>query len=280
MPQRAALDELLAAAAGYFGCARENLLAAAGSQELLQRLPTLLPSGRVAVRMPTYAEHAHRWAAAGHYVVALEDLSTLPPDCRYLVVTNPNNPTGEVVHPEVLLALADELAARDGLLLVDEAFADLMPSIGVAAFSGRPGLAVLRSFGKFFGLAGLRLGFLAGPRDLIYRMADALGPWPLSGPAIEIGRRAYLDVEWIAVQRQRLAGGMARLRPMLADAGTIVGGTDLFSLLRTPAAPALFDRLAAAGILVRRFDDRPDWLRFGLPGTDDEFARLQTALAG
>jgi cobalamin biosynthetic protein CobC len=234
----------------------------------------------VAIPTPTYGEHARNWAASGWAVESIDGLADVADRHAIVVLANPNNPDGRRIAPEALLALADRLAARRGLLVVDEAFADLTPRLSLAAAAGRPGLVILRSFGKFFGLGGLRLGFALGPAALIVDLADALGPWAVSGPALQIGAAALTDAAWIAATGQRLARAAARLDSLLTAAGlSIVGGTDLFRLATHPDAPALFERLGRNGILVRDFPERSTWLRFGIPA-DRDFDRLAQALPG
>ncbi len=269
----------LVAAARYFGLDRQSdICLGPGSQALLQLLPELLPTGAVRVLGPTYSEHAYRWGRAGHLVHEAANLAGLPPECRYIVLVNPNNPTGAVHEPKDLLALAALLAARDGYLIVDEAFCDVMPARSLAAHAGEPGLLVLRSFGKFFGLAGLRLGFLLGPAEIIAKARLRMGPWPVNGPALAVAAQAYGDGAWIAAHRRVLAGQAAKLQTLLAGHGEIVGGTDLFVLLHSERAGDILARLAAVHIHVRDFADHQTWLRFGLPGDDAAWSRLQDAL--
>ena len=269
------------AAARYYRAGDPALVVAApGSQALIQWMPRLRAPSQVAVVGPTYCEHARAWAGAGHSVTTIVDVDMAGPGVDVLVVTNPNNPDGRVCPPRRLMEVADWLSGRGGLLLVDEAFADLDPAKSVAAYAGTPGLVVLRSFGKFFGLAGLRLGFGLAAPALIDSLRDALGPWAVSGPAAQIAERALRDTEWIAATRVRLTKGAARLDALLRNAGlTVVGGTGLFRLVAGVTAPDLFAHLARRGILVRHFPDRPDWLRFGQPGDDGGYARLAEALA-
>lgn len=281
LPGRAEEEALRAAAAACYGAPSADLVAAAsGSQALIQLLPRLLPAGRVAVMEPTYAEHARCWALAGHEVRGVEGKGILIPDAPdVLVVVNPNNPDGRLLPPERLLELAQAQAARGGWLVVDEAFADMEPEQSVARFAGRPGLVVLRSFGKFFGLAGLRLGIALAPAGLAASLRDAVGPWAVSGPGLSIATAAFGDGDWIAGTRGMLDDAMARLRRLLSGAGlTVVGGTALFCLVEDRRAPGLYRALGEAGILVRRFERRPDWLRFGLPGPEEAWQRLSVAL--
>jgi cobalamin biosynthetic protein CobC len=199
-------------------------------------------------------------------------------DC--VIVTNPNNPDGRQVEPARLLDLGAKLAARGGLLIVDEAFADVTPGLSVAAQAGTPGLCVLRSFGKFFGLAGLRLGFALATGEMVRRLEEHLGPWAVAGPALEIGADAMEDADWITETRIRLANAARDLDALLEGHRlAVVGGTDLFRLARTSHAAALFEHLGRQGILVRSFDAKPDWLRFGLPPDAAAWQRLRAALA-
>jgi len=280
LPRRLEEQTLLSAAASSFGLVRlDDICLGPGSQALLQLLPTLLPEGAAAVLAPTYNEHAHRWARAGHRVEEISVLAELPAQCRYLVAVNPNNPTGEVQDRTALSALAEKMAARDGYLIVDEAFCDLLPDASLGREAGRPGLLVLRSFGKFFGLAGLRLGFLLGPAAFIAMARERIGPWPVNGPALAIAAQAYGDAAWIAAHRQALAQQAAKLRQVLARHGRIIGGTDLFVLLQADNSAALHAGLAAARIHVRDFAEQGAWLRFGLPGEETAWKRFEAALA-
>jgi cobalamin biosynthetic protein CobC len=272
------VDRLAAIAAAAYGApSAAHVVAAPGVQILLPLVAGLASHGRAAVLGPTYAEHARVAALAGHSVKDISDIRDLA-RADLAIVVNPNNPDGRLVAKDVLLAMADALAP--GLLVVDEAFMDVGPmGASLAAEVSRRNLVVLRSFGKFFGLAGLRLGFALAAPEIAARLRAALGPWAVSGPALAIGALALADAAWIAATRVRLAEAARRLDALLMDAGLeIAGGTTLFRLVRTPAAAALFDRLGQAGIFVRRFAEQPDWLRFGLPGSEAEWERLAAAL--
>jgi cobalamin biosynthetic protein CobC len=181
-----------------------------------------------------------------------------------------------------LLGLAEEKRRRGGLLVVDEAFVEVgPPGLSVAAEVGRGSLVVLRSFGKFYGLAGLRLGFALGAPPLAARLRAALGPWPVSGPALAAGEAALADAAWTKAMRETLARDAARLDRLLTDAGLeVTGGTSLFRLVHAPDAGALADHLGRAGIVVRRFVEAPAALRFGLPADDAAWQRLAAALEG
>src|SRR5215472_10623707 len=253
---------------------------APGTQILLPLVAALVDPARAAVVAPTYREHARAAALAGHRVAEIADLAAAR-EATLVIVTNPNNPDGRLFNKNELIALAKRLATRGGLLVVDEAFMDVgPPDASVAGEVGKNAIVVLRSSGKFFGLAGIRLGFALAPPQLAGRLSAKLGPWAVSGPALAIGTTALADRAWIDEARNRLIAAADRLKAILLSAGLeIVGGTALFQLARTPAAYDLFHHLGRAGILVRSFPEHPSWLRFGLPGTEADWARLQMAMA-
>ncbi|MBF0293815.1 MAG: threonine-phosphate decarboxylase [Magnetococcales bacterium] len=272
-------DGLEEAAAACYGTTR--LLPLAGSQAAIQLLPRLRPAGRVAVLHPTYAEHAHAWRMAGHRVERVTpaglDAASEPHDA--VVVVNPNNPTGACLSNDRLLAWHARLQENGGWLVVDEAFMDATPEASLSPLVGLPGLIVLRSLGKFFGLAGARVGFLLADAPLLEMARERLGPWSVSGPARHVARLALADRPWQEETRRRLHEASSRLATLLdAHHLTPAGGTALFQWVPGPEAACRWERLAEQGILTRRFDDPPG-LRFGLPGAPGEWERLALALA-
>lgn len=282
LPQPDALDRLLAAAAEVYGAPSPAcVVAAPGTQILLPLVAALKSAGRAAVLGPTYAEHAQAAALCGHRIAEAQSMRALA-DADLAILVNPNNPDGRIAATADLLALADALQSRTGILVVDEAFMDVgPPAASLASKVERDGIVVLRSFGKFFGLAGLRLGFAIAAPDIAARLRASLGPWAVSGPAITIGATALADRSWIEATRRKLAQAAQRLDMLLADAGLdVVGGTSLFRLAQTPAAATQYEALGRAGILVRRFAEHPTWLRFGLPGDEPAWERLEKALTG
>lgn len=267
-----------AAAAAYGAPSTAHVAAAPGSQALIQMLPRLREVGRVSILGPTYAEHAHAWTAAGHAIRTVNRVEDLE-DAAVGVIVNPNNPDGRLFTPDELLALSGRFAARGGWLVVDEAFADVVPEASVAGAADRPGLVVLRSFGKFYGLAGVRLGIAIAEESLAAAVRAAFGPWAVPGPTLAVATAALRDTTWSAAMRARLAGAAGGLDRLLGDLGlTVVGGTALFRLARHDRAPELFSALGRAGVLVRRFEEQPDWLRFGLPPDAAAQERLSRAL--
>jgi cobalamin biosynthetic protein CobC len=272
-------DGLEAAAAHYYGS--DSLLPVAGSQAAIQALPLLRPAGRVGVLATSYAEHAHAWQHHGHQVIPLEpnaiDAALL--DLDVLLLVNPNNPTGARFSANALQGWRATLAERGGWLIVDEAFMDCAPDESLVPQTGQPGLIVLRSLGKFFGLAGARVGFVFAWRELLDALHEALGPWTLAGPARAAARLALLDADWQAAARQRLAVDGSRLAALLVEHDlTPTGGTPLFQWLQRPDAQAIHGALAQRGILVRHFA-APQSVRFGLPPDEAGWQRLATALA-
>lgn len=271
-------DGLEQAARAYYGV--DELLAVAGSQAAIQALPHLRARGRVGVLSPCYAEHPHAWQRAGHELVALDDdqVEEALDSLDVLLLVNPNNPTGRCVPRERLLAWHARLARRGGWLVVDEAFMDNTPAHSLIDQSGRAGLIVLRSFGKFFGLAGVRLGFVMAEAPLLQHLAEMLGPWTVSGPTRIIGQSCFADHASQQAQILRCAEGSARLAALLAESGLpATGACNLFQYLRDPRAAQLHDFLALRGILVRLFET-PAALRFGLPACAADEQRLRQAL--
>jgi cobalamin biosynthesis protein CobC len=278
LPDPCALAALEAAAASAFGAAPERVVAVPGSDLALRLLGAIVP-GRAAVVGPGYSGHRAMWGDRGAVPVAQGYLPGAAEASDTLVLARPNNPDGWIADAQTLHLAAGKLATRGGVLIVDEAFADATPGDSVAA-SDWQGLVVLRSFGKFFGLPGLRLGFVVAPPATAERLRALIGDWPVSAPAIAAGCAAYADTEWQAAQRERLAAGSARLRALLTQHGlAIVGSTAFFTLVASPHRDALFAHLAHAGLLTRPFADQRDWLRFGLPGSESEWQQLSAAMS-
>ena len=274
LPTRAALDALADAARAAYG-AQGPVAVLGGAQAAIQLVPMLLPAGLARVLSPTYSEHALCLAAGGWRVEEVSDIAALA-GADLAVVVNPNNPDGRSHAPDDLQALAGAV----GFLVVDESFADTAPHLSVLS-GGMPGnVLVLRSFGKFFGLAGLRLGFALGASGPVEALAARAGPWPVSGPAIVVGTRALRDRAWQTETRARLARDAAWLDTLARRAGwQVVGGTDLFRTYETDDGAAVQERLAARRIWVRSFANMPGWIRLGMPGSDRDRARLETALS-
>lgn len=281
LPDRAQVRRLAAAAAQCFGApSAGHVLPAPGTQSLLPKVAMLVPPGRAAILRTTYAEHRRAALLAGHTVTEVSSVDQLG-GADLAVVVNPNNPDGRIVERATLLGIAKGLRPRGGLLVVDESFADVAPGASLAGDIGRGNVVVLRSFGKFHGLAGLRLGFALAAPNLVERLDAMLGPWAVAGPALFIGEKALADGAWKLQALTRLTEAAARLDAVLADASLeVVGGTSLYRLTRSTDAGQLFAQLGRAGILVRRFSEEPTWLRWGLPRSENEWRRLGDALPG
>ncbi len=279
LPECRAMDGLIHAARACYGINRHmGVVATPGTQAIIQWLPMLAPSARVAVIAPTYGEHAHTWRSCGHTVTEVFSLSAIPDDCSVAVVVNPNNPDGRTYDTNDLLSVVDAMHARGGFLVVDEAFCDVTPDLSLTPQHRSDGLIILKSFGKFFGLAGIRLGFAIGDPLRVTRLAQHLGPWAVSGPALVIGTQALSDKKWIRETRAALQQDRLRLAAMMDTCDIqICGSTDLFTLVETEHAKHLYEHLCGAGILTRSYAAYTEWIRFGLPGNAQHWARLEAA---
>ncbi len=263
LPDHGAFKRLCEAARGFWNVPESaHILPAPGASAVIARLPALAPFGRVQITMPTYNEHAAAFTAQGWQVQ--EDGSA---DARVLV--HPNNPDGRLWREE---------DANAPLTVIDESFCDVSPEASLIQLSARPGVVVLKSFGKFWGLAGLRLGFAIGQPDMISQLNDLTGPWAVSGPALRTGTAALQDGSWAEETRAKLAASANRLDALLMNRGAqLVGGTTLFRLYRVDNAQVWQDRLARGHIWSRIFPYSDTYLRLGLPPSDG-WGRLENAL--
>lgn len=271
-------DGLEDAACAYYGA--RSVLAVAGSQAAIQVLPQLRPYSRVAMIAPSYNEHAHAWRAAGHDVVSLPPTQFLDhaAHCDVAVVIQPNNPTGTLFEHDALLKLHERLRSRNGLLIVDEAFMDATPHHSFAPYAHGAGMVVLRSLGKFFGLAGARVGFVLAETTLLTALRERLGPWTVAGPSRWIATQALRDTAWQIQARARLAAAHTRLAQVLADHDlTPSGGSALFQWICHPRAAALHAALARRAVLTRLFHE-PASIRVGLPAHERDWQHLATVL--
>lgn len=279
LPEPEEIAALEDTAAKAYGAADGSMAAALpGTQLLISVLPRLFPRTSAVIFGPTYGEYAQAFAAAGCRVIEVGTLAAHEA-APLAVICNPNNPDGRHFDAVTLLDLLRTRAGR-GLLIVDESFVDLEDDgLSVAPHLPQPGVIVLRSLSKTYGLGGLRLGFALAAPNLAAAIRAAFGPWPVSGAAIAIGMLALADRHWLAAARQKLLHDVTRLDALLQSARlTIVGGTLLFRLAEIADASTLFRQLGQAGILVRSFDYRSDWLRFGIPASENEWRRLAEAL--
>ncbi|MBQ0833568.1 MAG: threonine-phosphate decarboxylase [Marinobacter sp.] len=261
-----------------------------GSQAAIMALPGLRKPCRVGIPVPGYREHGHSWQNAGHTVIPIGPEQTRCGasgcDDRWLdqldvlVWINPNNPTGEIIPPSTLLRWHQRLQKRGGWLVVDEAFMDATPAFSLCSHAGLSGLIVLRSLGKFFGLAGVRAGAVLADASVADALKRVLGPWPLGGPARYVMAKALSDTGWQRQVRTRLQHNAGRLRKVLQSAGhAVADGSALFQTVPSDNPQSLADQLAAQGVLVRAFE-HPGMLRFGLAANEGQWRRLEMALAG
>jgi len=274
LPTRSAKQALLDVAARAYRT-QAPMLAVAGAQAAIQMIPLISPRGNARVLGPTYNEHAASLRAAGWKVEQVSQFGRLA-GADLAVVVNPNNPDGRFYAASDLL----ELAGKVGRLVVDESFADAQPALSVAPHAGMPGLLVLRSFGKFYGLAGVRLGFVIGAAADIAALEEISGPWPVNGAALRIGAAALADTAWAEATIQRLRAEVDQADALAQAAGwTLVGGCELFRTYDTPDAELAQNWLAKRQIWSRIFPYSNRWLRLGLPGSAREWARLAQAMA-
>ena len=268
------------AAAGYFDLPDGILpLCVPGTQAAIQRLPAVMP-GHVTILGPTYGEYHRCFSRAGCIIETVAEYRRLEARGGNAIIVNPNNPDGRVLSSEAVLELEQRISAGGGYLIVDEAFADVAPEVSVAAHAGNSRrLVVLRSFGKFFGLAGLRIGYVIAPDRILALLRSELGPWAVSGPALALSVAMMSDDACVEEIRLSLAERHSALDGVLTAAGLdIIGGTDLFTLVHAPEAGRLHHNLCRQHILVRKFSDHPGWLRFGLTPDPAADARLLDGL--
>jgi len=275
-------DGLEAAAQQYYGV--RTLLPVSGSQAAIRWLPRLRSPSQVGVISPAYTEHAYQWRLAGHAVhsLSVDEVDPRLSALDVLILVRPNNPDGRVVPKKQILAWWEALQQRDGWLIVDEAFVDAQPGLSLVEFAAQPGFIVLRSLGKFFGLAGLRLGFVLAESAILKALSRILGAWAVPGPTRYWGRLALADETWQQSTRIGLQAGSRRLEQLLRAYGLVpAGGTPFFQFLPIEDAPAFHEALAALGILTRCFStcgNAGPALRIGLPATEMDWDRLEHGL--
>ena len=281
LPDQEAIEQAKLAARSYYGIdPAAGVSLAPGTQMHIQLLPFLFKPQPVALVGFTYQEHGVCWQRAGHEVYMTDGLGSAEATARIVIVVNPNNPDGRVLPSSDLVLLARRLAPKGGLLVVDESFADVHPECSVAEEVGREGLFVMRSLGKFFGLAGLRFGVGLASQSLTSKLDDRLGPWAVSGPALAVATKAMSDATWQKRNQSKLIKARAALDEVLAKHNIgVLGGTGLFVLIHHERAGQLWEHLASKQILSRKFPGKPEWLRLGLPKGKLQLNRLDKALA-
>ena len=280
LPDESQQSECRSVASRLFGVSQKTHISlASGVQSHIQQLPYLFKPSSVSIVGFTYGEHSHCWSRAGHKIFVSDGLESALQNGKIVIVVNPNNPDGKLYSPSDLLALSDTLKRRSGTLIVDESFIDLCPDYSVASHTGESNLIVLRSFSKFYGLGGLRLGFALCDKSRGKELDDALGPWSVSGPSLFLGTKALSDRRWHIRARNRLSKLRTSLASLLESHGfTILGSTDLFILTEHPQSSSIMDHLLSHHILVRDFPERPQWLRFAIP-KKSSLSRLSRVLS-
>ncbi len=287
LPQQSDYVQLCNAVAGLYGTSPDYIVPANGSEGLIWLLPNLLAQVgqssfadiKIAVAQPTYGDYARAWESVGATVLCSSQVLSLAGEVDVLVVANPNNPDGRIYTKSSLLQALARQQSRGGYLLVDEAFGDLVPDLSLMSHAGAPGLLMLRSFGKFFGLPGLRLGWLAGPGVIIEALRRQQGVWPINTLTLEVARQAYTDLSWQQATRAKLCHSREHLLRCLSKTVLQVAGyTDLFVWLKDTAASNRWHTLAQQGVAVRYFPTEPGFLRIGLPKNEQELARLINVL--
>lgn len=279
LPLNSDLEQLLHHAKHAYGVpAGAAICAGAGSQSLLSALPKLYEPTVIWCPEPTYNEHRYRWERAGHHV---DGSAHCPKEARIIILGHPNNPTGHIwSHADKDQYLA-HVKAKGGLLIIDEAFADASPDISFMADADDDSIMILRSVGKFFGLAGLRVGFAIGGTKMIASLADEIGPWPLSQPAMIVAGRALQDSRWQDSHRKKLGEKSAWLAIRLQKAGfELVAHTPLFITIRHHNIAAFHDHLARHGYWTRLYANQPDMMRLGLLPDDHQTIQFESLLTG
>lgn len=279
LPDETAQSNLLATARDYYRVPENaGLVAGNGTQAILQNLPFVLKPKTVAIVSPTYEEHRHCWEAAGREVLAMNTLIEAVEAAEIVVVVNPNNPTAITYQPDAPLEAAKKLVEKSGFLIVDEAFGDVVPELSTVPRL-LDNMIVLRSFGKFFGLAGLRLGFAIGSQSIADRLSSKLGPWSVSGPALEIGTAALKDTDWVFTARAQIKQNAEDQVEVIKACGLeLIGNAGLFMEFEHTQASRIHEALCQDHIFVRSFVDRKTRLRFGLCKNMEELERLAWVL--
>ncbi|MDA9207907.1 pyridoxal phosphate-dependent class II aminotransferase [Octadecabacter sp.] len=257
LPDQGAMDRLLAAARAFWNVPEgAEVVAANGASALIAAMPHVWDGTRVSIPAPTYNEHAAAFVANGWNIAEAGDVH---------IVVHPNNPDGRVW----------QASQHPAPIVIDESFCDVMPEASHVGIAAHPNTVVLKSFGKFWGLAGARLGFAICAPEIAQKLRDQLGPWAVAGPTLEIGARALEDVAWAEATRDRLAADAKCLDDLVG--WDLVGGTDLFRTYEVSDAVAVQEKLAQGHVWSRVFPYSKTWIRLGLPAPD-RWDQLKAAL--
>ena len=279
LPMTSALDDLYKAARGAYQVpTHAAICCGAGSQSLLGMLPNVMAGSEIVwCREPTYNEHRYRWEKAGHQV---DGGDSCPDDAKIIILGQPNNPDGRLWKHDEIAHYHAMMAERNGLLIIDEAFVDAMPEHSYMPHAGDDNLVILRSVGKFYGLAGIRVGFAIGGKEIIAKLADDIGPWPISQPAIDIALTALSDHEWQISHSKRLYELSSKLVEILAGAGfTIVAQQPLFVTIQDESIYEFHDHLARHGFWTRIYQNYPSMMRLGLISQQTGLSRFASVVS-
>ncbi|ACT59842.1 threonine-phosphate decarboxylase CobD [Hirschia baltica] len=280
LPTKSEYQNCVQALSSYLNAPSEHILLAPGSELLIRLLPTILNPQKVVIHSPIYGDHINTWTTAKCEIIETKSPLTYADSADCIVICNPNNPDGHAYSREELDEALNKLSAHNGYLIIDEAYADLYPDLSLADCAGRKGLIILRSIGKFFGLAGLRLGAILAEPEILKAMQDRLGVWSVSTQALHIGAAAYRDFKWHEETRSRLKSEIQKLDQILnSNSITQITGTNLYRFINIENAHKAWDVLISKGIYTRRFDWTNNHLRIGLPTNADASNRLAQALS-
>lgn len=279
LPTKRSFENCRDSMSAAFLCPADTILPTPGSEILIRLLPTILQPNTIAILSPSYSDHANAWQRAGFSVIETGNPINHLENVDCIVVCNPNNPDGRTFNFETLTTLHSAMRKRNGWLIIDEAYNDLYPHLSFTSQAGSNNLIILKSVGKFYGLAGLRLGALIAPPPVLNAMSDRLGVWSISDLVLNVGAEVYQNSKWKLQTRNRLKEASQRLNTLLSQSGlTIAGSTDLFSFVSTPNSHDLWEHLADNGIYTRRFAWSKTHLRIGIPPSEQAEIRLMNTL--
>lgn len=266
--------EFIVASAHYYRSSQ--MIPVAGTQAAIQQLPYLLDNFPVLIPQTGYQEHREHWQIHGASIceypslhqaemIAFIDQALQAQPQQHLVVINPNNPTGVLLEKAQLLTWAKQLA-HGAYLIVDEAFIDIFPEHSVLDAELAPNVIVLRSFGKFFGLAGIRLGYCFADTGVLNGLRNRLGLWQVNGPAQVIATQALQDKAWQAQAMENIQKQAALMQHIFSPLmktltaylmeSVAANKTNLFLsyAMRLAQAQSVSDYFARSGVLLRVVD--------------------------
>ncbi len=272
LPSNKLLRSLEKAASRAYKVAEDKDTAAVqGAQQIISLLPICLKNyNSVAILGPTYNEYEKAFKSSEIKAETVSEVSKLS-SSDIAIVVNPNNPTGKVIAEEIL----NDLSKKVRILIIDESF-KMFSSRRIQKFDN---VIQINSLGKFFGLAGVRLGFVSGPSNFIKSVRGMLGPWPVSSIAAEIGKIALNDQAWISQMEKILLEGSDVLhRACNRKNWKLIGKTNLFHTYATSSSLKVEKQFAAHYIWIRTFDYSETWVRLGIPTSKYEWTRVRQAL--